>query len=67
MARFPILKYLLALLIGRLPRLYLIALFGNTLHLQGYVYLIIFIVMAVLMYIPLIKVFPRRQNKEPSP
>jgi membrane protein YqaA with SNARE-associated domain len=67
MARFPILKYLLALLIGRLPRLYLIALFGNTIHLQGYVYLIIFIVMAVLMYIPLIKVFPRRQNKEPSP
>jgi membrane protein YqaA with SNARE-associated domain len=67
MARFPILKYLLALLLGRLPRLYLIALFGNTVHLQGHVYLIIFIVLAVLMYIPLIKVFPKRQKKEETP
>ena len=67
MARFPILKYLLALMLGRLPRLYLIALFGNTVHLQGHVYLIIFIVLAVLMYIPLIKVFPKRQKKEETP
>jgi len=67
MARFPILKYLLALMLGRLPRLYLIALFGNTVHLQGYVYLIIFIVLAVLMYIPLIKVLPKRPKKEQVP
>ena len=67
MARFPILKYLLALLLGRLPRLYLIALFGNTVQLQGYVYLIIFVVMAVLMYIPLIKFVPKRQKKEEAP
>jgi len=67
MARFPILKYLLALMLGRLPRLYLIALFGNTVHLQGHVYLIIFIVLAILMYIPLIKVFPKRQKREQAP
>lgn len=67
MARFPIFKYLLALMLGRLPRLYLIALFGNTVHLQGHVYLIIFIVLAILMYIPLIKVFPKRQKKEEIP
>jgi len=67
MARFPLFKYLLSLLLGRLPRLYLIALFGNTVHLKGYVYLIIFIASALLMYIPLVKFLPRRQRKEQLP
>lgn len=67
MARFPLLKYLLALLVGRLPRLYLIALFGHLVALPGYVYLIIFIVLSLLMYVPLVKLIPKKQHKEQTP
>lgn len=67
MARFPLLKYLLALLIGRLPRLYLIALFGHLVALPGYVYLIIFLVLSLLMYVPLVKLIPKKQHKEKTP
>ncbi len=67
MARFPLLKYLLALLIGRLPRLYLIALFGHRVVLPGYVYLIIFIVLSLIMYIPLVKLIPKKQQKDLTP
>ncbi len=64
MARFPLLKYLLALLIGRLPRLYLIALFGHTVALPGYAYIIIFIVLSLIMYVPLVKLIPKKKQKE---
>ncbi len=67
MARFPLLKYLLALLVGRLPRLYLIALFGHLVALPGYVYIIIFIVLSLLMYVPLVKLIPKKQHKEQRP
>jgi len=67
MARFPLLKYLLALFLGRLPRLYLIALFGHTVILPGYAYLIIFIVLSLIMYIPLVKLIPKKQKKEQTP
>ena len=67
MARFPLLKYLFALFIGRLPRLYLIALFGHHVDLPGYVYLIIFIVLSLLMYIPLVKLIPKKQQKDLTP
>ena len=67
MARFPLLKYLFALFIGRLPRLYLIALFGHHVDLPGYVYLIIFIALSLLMYIPLVKLIPKKQQKDLTP
>ncbi len=67
MARFPLLKYLLALFIGRLPRLYLIALFGHNIALPGYAYLIIFIVLSILMYLPLVKLIPKKRQKEQIP
>lgn len=67
MARFPLLMYLLALFVGRLPRLYLIALFGHRVNLPGYAYLIIFIVLSILMYIPLVKLIPKKQKKEQNP
>lgn len=67
MARFPLLKYLLALLVGRLPRLYLMALFGHLVALPGYVYLIIFIVLSLFMYVPLVKLIPKKQHKEQTP
>lgn len=66
MARFPMFKYLLALLLGRLPRLYIIALFGHLIKFPWYAYLIIFFVSTVLMYFPLIKVIPKKQKKEPA-
>ena len=67
MARFPLLKYLIALLIGRLPRLYLIALFGHFVVLPGWAYLLIFIVLSIFMYIPLVKLIPKKQKKEQAP
>ncbi len=67
MARFPLLKYLLALFAGRLPRLYLIALFGHRVVLPGYAYLLIFIVLSLFMYIPLVKLIPKKQKKEQTP
>ena len=63
MARFPLPKYLLALFLGRLPRLYLIALFGHTVVLPGYVYLIIFIVLSLIMYIPLVKLIQKKSKR----
>ena len=67
MARFPLHLYLLTLFLGRLPRLYLLALFGHTVELPGYVYLIIFIVLSVLMYFPLVKLLPKKQKRESIP
>ena len=67
MARFPLLKYLLALFVGRLPRLYLIALFGHRVVLPGWAYLFIFIVLSLIMYIPLVKLIPKKQQKEKTP
>ena len=67
MARFPLFKYILALLIGRLPRLYLMALFGSLIILPGYAYLFIFIVLSLLMYLPLVKLIPKKKQKEQTP
>ena len=64
MARFPLFKYLLALLIGRLPRLYLIALFGHTVILPDYAYIIIFVILSLIMYIPLVKLIGKRKQKD---
>lgn len=64
MARFPLTHYLLTLLIGRLPRLYLMGLFGHTVNLPGWAYLIIFISAAILMYIPLVKFIPKKKKEE---
>ncbi|MFC2166666.1 VTT domain-containing protein [Acidobacteriota bacterium] len=64
LARFPLLKFLLALFIGRLPRLYLIALFGHSVILPDWAYLVIFIALSLIMYIPLVKLIPKKQQKE---
>jgi membrane protein YqaA with SNARE-associated domain len=64
MARFPLFKYILALLIGRLPRLYLIALVGQIFNLPWYAYLILFIATTILMYFPLVKFLPKKRKKE---
>lgn len=66
MARFPLFKYLLALFLGRLPRLYLIALFGHVVDLPWYAYLVIFLVSTLLMYFPLLKLIPKKRKKEPA-
>jgi membrane protein YqaA with SNARE-associated domain len=67
LARFPLHKYLLALFVGRLPRLYLIALFGHRIVLPGYAYLIIFIALSLIMYLPLVKLIKKKQHKEQAP
>ncbi|MCJ7579451.1 MAG: VTT domain-containing protein [Candidatus Aminicenantes bacterium] len=67
LARFPLLKYLLALFVGRLPRLYLIALFGHFVVLPGWAYLVIFIALSLIMYLPLVKLIPQKKQKEKMP
>jgi membrane protein YqaA with SNARE-associated domain len=59
LARYPILKYLLAVLISRSLRFYLLAVFGNMVQVPNSVVLILFIGFFVIAGIPIVKMLSR--------
>ena len=63
LARYPLFKYLLAVLISRGPRFYLYAWLGNHLRIPDVWILLIMVAALVIIYVPLIRVYLRRKRK----
>lgn len=64
LARYPLLKYILAVFLSRTPRFYLLALFGYTFKIPDYLLPIIFIILTVPFSFPMMRSFMRnRRNK----
>lgn len=59
-AHYPLIKYIVAVFIGRAPRLYLIALFGHIIKLPDYILLILFFAFAIGLYLPFLKPFLKK-------
>lgn len=61
-ARYPMHKYLLAVFIGRTPRLFLIALFGYILNIPDRLFLILFIGLTLILYFPFVRYFKKTRQ-----
>ena len=55
MAHYPLIKYILAVFLSRTPRFYILALVGNAIKLPDYLLLLIFIVLIISPYLPLLR------------
>ena len=55
MARYPLTKFLLPIFLAKVPRFYLIALFGYKLNISDRLFTIILIVFTISLYLPLIR------------
>jgi len=55
LARYPLLKYILAVFLSRTPRFYLLALFGHTFKIPDYLLPVIFIILTIPFSYPMIK------------
>lgn len=64
LAKYPVKRYLLAVLLSRTPRYYILALLGYVLKLPNYLLIIIFIFLAVIAYIPMIKGLMNKDKPE---
>jgi len=69
LAKYPLVKYLLAVLTSRAPRMYLIALAGRAISIPDSLLIVLFIVLIAAANIPILrKVWQKkRRRKEPSP
>ena len=64
LARYPLLKYILAIILSRTPRFYLLALFGHAIKIPDYLLPVIFILLTVPFSFPMIKsFFKNKRNK----
>ena len=61
-ARYPMVKYLLAVFVGRTPRLFLIAFFGNILNIPDRLFLILFIGLTIILYFPFVRYFKKKKQ-----
>ncbi len=67
LAKYPIYKYILAVLLSRTPRFYLLALLGHALKIPNTLLLLLFILLLVAAYLPALKkLFDRRKKKSKS-
>ena len=57
LARYPLLKYILAIFLSRTPRFYLLALFGYTIKIPDYLLPVIFIILTIPFSYPMIRSF----------
>jgi membrane protein YqaA with SNARE-associated domain len=68
LARYPLLKYILAIFLSRTPRFYLLALFGYTIKIPDYLLPVIFIILTIPFSYPMIKSFLKnKRNKSNGP
>lgn len=51
LARYPVIKYLLTILLSKIPRMYLIAFLGYVIKIPDYIILSFYIAIVVLMYV----------------
>ncbi len=64
LARYPLLKYILAIFLSRTPRFYLLALFGHTFKIPDYLLPIIFVILTVPFSYPMIRsILKSKRNK----
>ena len=68
LARYPLLKYILAIILSRTPRFYLLALFGHAIKIPDYLLPVIFILLTIPFSYPMIKSFfkNKRNNNDGS-
>jgi len=62
LAHYPLAKYLLAIIIGRFPRIYLIALFGFILNVPDKIFALLFVVFTIALYIPFIASLKKKKQ-----
>ncbi|UCE21977.1 MAG: VTT domain-containing protein [Candidatus Aminicenantes bacterium] len=63
LARYPLLKYILAIILSRTPRFYLLALFGYTIKIPDYLLPVIFIILTIPFSFPMIKKLLEKQKE----
>ena len=66
LARYPLLRYVLAVLISRGLRFYLLAVFGKTVKVPNSLIVILFLSFTVLASIPIVKMLSRRKCSSPG-
>ncbi len=64
LARYPLLKYILAIVLSRTPRFFLLALFGYTIKIPDYLLPVIFILLTVPFSYPMIKSFLKNKRNK---
>lgn len=64
LARYPLLKYILAIFLSRTPRFYLLALFGYTIKIPDYLLPVIFIILTIPFSYPMIKNFMKKKRNK---
>lgn len=64
LARYPLLKYILAIFLSRTPRFYLLALFGYTIKIPDYLLPVIFIILTIPFSYPMIKNFMKNKRNK---
>jgi membrane protein YqaA with SNARE-associated domain len=64
LARYPLLKYILAIFLSRTPRFYLLALFGYTIKIPDYLLPVIFIILTIPFSYPMIKSFLKNKRNK---
>jgi membrane protein YqaA with SNARE-associated domain len=68
LAKYPLAKYLLAVLTSRAPRMYLIALAGRAIHIPDYLLIVLFVVLITAANIPILrKVWQKKRRQKESP
>jgi membrane protein YqaA with SNARE-associated domain len=63
LANYSVMKYLTAVFLSRTPRFYLIALIGKSLELSDTIIIIIFVIIGILIYIPLLKNYVKKTDR----
>lgn len=64
LARYPLLKYILAIFLSRTPRFYLLALFGYTIKIPDYLLPVIFVILTIPFSYPMIKNFMKNKRNK---
>ncbi len=55
LARYPIVKYILAVFLSRMPRFYILAALGSEIHISTHMFIIIFIIFIILSYLSILR------------
>lgn len=63
MANYPLIKYILALALSRIPRFFILALVGHAIQIPDYLLVALFILLIVSLNFPLLRKFIRRRRK----
>ncbi len=64
LAHYPLIKYLLAVFLSRLPRFFILALIGYAIKIPDYLLIVLFVVLIISIYIPVLRnLIKKKKNK----